>query len=237
MMDDEGRMFVVGHSSFVCKQRVTGFECEHTMTRIILVRHGQTAWNREERFRGREDLPLDETGHRQAIAAGQRIAANWSPTAIYCSPLQRAVQTARPIGDACGLSVLPWPDLTDIDYGQWQGLTPAEAAARTPTLHRAWLEAPQTVQIPGGESLATVRARTFAALQEIISRHRGETVIVVAHTVVNRLLLCAVLGLDNSRFWRLCQETAAINVFEWDGEDFTLVSLNDTSHLRCEKGY
>jgi broad specificity phosphatase PhoE len=226
MMDDEGRIFVVGRSSFVRKRRVTGFECKHTMTRIILVRHGQTAWNREERFRGREDLPLDETGRRQAMAAGQRIAANWSPTAIHCSPLQRAVQTARSIGDACGLSVLPWPDLIDIDYGQWQGLTPAEAT-----------KAPQTVQIPCGESLATVRARTFAALQEIICRHPGETVVVVAHTVVNRLLLCAILGLDNSRFWRLRQETAAINVFEWDGQDFTLVSLNDTCHLRCEQGY
>ena len=201
------------------------------MTRIILVRHGQTAWNREERFRGREDLPLDETGRRQAAAAGQYVAARWSPTAIYCSPLQRAVQTAQAIGDACGLVVQPCPDLIDIDYGQWQGLTPAQAAARYPALHRAWLDAPQTVQIPGGESLAAVRARAFAALQSIIAHHPDETIVVVAHTVVNRLLLCAVLGLDNSRFWRLRQETAAINVFEWDGEDFTLVTLNDTCHL------
>lgn len=201
------------------------------MTRVILVRHGQTAWNREERFRGREDLPLDETGRRQADAVGQYVAARWSPAALYCSPLQRAVQTAQAIGVACGLPVQPWPDLIDIDYGEWQGLTPEEAAARYPALHQAWLLAPQTVQVPGGESLATVRARAFAALQEIIARHPNETIVVVAHTVVNRLLLCAVLGLDNSRFWRLGQDTAAINVFEWDGEDFTLVSLNDTCHL------
>jgi len=202
------------------------------MTRIILVRHGQTAWNREERFRGREDLPLDETGRRQAKAVGQRIAAEWSPSAIYCSPLRRAVETAQAIGDACGLPVQPWPGLIDIDYGEWQGLTPAEAAARYPALHRAWLEAPHTVQIPGGESLGTVRARAFAALQEIIARHPDETIVIVGHTVVNRLLLCAILGLDNSRFWRLHQETAAINLFQWDGADFTLISLNDTCHLR-----
>ena len=87
------------------------------------------------------------------------------------------------------------------------------------------------MQIPGGESLPAVRVRAFTALQEIIAHHPDETIVVVAHTVVNRLLLCAVLGLDNSRFWRLRQETAAINVFEWDGVDFTLVSLNDTCHL------
>ncbi|MBC8446661.1 MAG: histidine phosphatase family protein, partial [Chloroflexi bacterium] len=173
------------------------------MTRIILVRHGQTAWNREERFRGREDLPLDETGRRQAAAAGQYVAARWSPRAIYCSPLLRAVQTAQAIGDACGPAVQPCPDLIDIDYGQWQGLTPAEAAMLYPALHRAWLDAPQTVQIPGGESLPAVRVRAFTALQEIIAHHPDETIVVVAHTVVNRLLLCAVLGLDNSRFWRL----------------------------------
>jgi len=206
------------------------------MTRIILVRHGQTAWNRVERFRGQEDLPLDETGLRQAAAAGQYIAAHWSPSAIYCSPLQRAVQTAQAIGDSCGLPVQLRPELTDIDYGEWQGLTPSEAAERYPALHRNWIEAPHTVQIPGGDSLASLRQRSFPALRAVIDSHSGETVVIVAHTVVNRVLLCAILGLDNSRFWRLWQETAAINVFDWDGTDFTLVSLNDTCHLRAKGG-
>lgn len=200
-------------------------------TRVILVRHGQTAWNIGDRFRGRQDLPLDETGRQQAIAAGKRIAAHWSPVAIYCSPLTRARETAQAIGDACGLVVQSQPDLIDIDYGDWQGLSPQEVAQRYPELHHVWLHAPETAQIPGGESLIELRNRTFAALLGIVHQHAGETVVVVAHTVVNRLLLCAVLGLDNSHFWRLHQDTAAINVFDWDGEHFTIVSLNDTCHL------
>jgi broad specificity phosphatase PhoE len=90
---------------------------------------------------------------------------------------------------------------------------------------------PQEVCFPDGESLNHVRCRTFACLEQLIARHIGDTIVVVAHTVVNRLLLCAVLRLDNSRFWRLRQETAAINQLEWDGQDFTLVRLNDTCHL------
>jgi broad specificity phosphatase PhoE len=120
----------------------------------------------------------------------------------------------------------------DIDYGEWRGLTPSEAAESYPVLHRKWMEAPHTVQIPSGESLASLRERCFRAMQAIVASHPGETIVIVAHTVVNRVLLCAVLGLDNSRFWRLRQETAAINVFDWDGTDFTVVSLNDTCHLR-----
>jgi broad specificity phosphatase PhoE len=200
-------------------------------TRVILVRHGQTAWNVGDRFRGRQDLPLDAIGRQQAAAAGKRIASRWSPRAIYCSPLTRARETAQAIGDACGLAVQSQDGLIDIDYGDWQGLSPEEAAGQYPALHAAWLHAPETVQVPGGESLVQVQSRAFANLLEIMNQHPDETVVVVAHTVVNRLLLCAVLGLDNSRFWRLHQDTAAINVFDWDGEHFTIVSLNDTCHL------
>jgi len=202
------------------------------MVRTILVRHGQTAWNRVERFRGREDLPLDETGRQQALAVARYLAATCTPSVVYTSPLQRAVETSTAIADACQVPARIDPELIDIDYGRWQGLTPDEAAALHPGLHQTWLEAPHEVRFPGGESLNDVRTRAFASLENLVAAHVGETIVVVAHTVVNRLLLCAILGLDNSRFWRLRQETTAINLFEWDGRDFTLVSLNDTCHLR-----
>ena len=202
------------------------------MVRTVLIRHGQTAWNRVERFRGREDLPLDETGRRQAAAAARYIATNWTPSVVYTSPLQRAVETAAAVSDACQVPTRVAPELIDIDYGRWQGLTPDEAVALHPGLHQTWLEAPHEVRFPGGENLDDVRTRAFASLEKLITAHVGETIVVVAHTVVNRLLLCTILGLDNSRFWRLRQETTAINLFEWDGRDFTLVTLNDTCHLR-----
>ena len=83
--------------------------------RVVLVRHGRTAWNRVERFRGRADVPLDDMGLGQAEATARRVATEWQPAAIYCSPLSRTVQTAVAIGRHCGLQAQPWPDLIDID--------------------------------------------------------------------------------------------------------------------------
>jgi len=202
------------------------------MTRIILIRHGQTAWNKEERFRGQVDIALDETGLSQAEATARRVAEEWKPVAIYCSPLQRAVQTAQVIARQMGLDVQPHPGFMDINFGQWQGLTGKEVSQRWPDLLRAWWEAPHTVTVPGGESLQQVRQRGMTALQQLIERHGDAEVAIVAHTVVNRVLLCAVLGLDNSHFWRIKQDTCAINVIEWQRNMFIIASLNDTCHLQ-----
>jgi len=208
------------------------------MTRIILVRHGQTEWNRVERFRGRADVPLNETGLAQAKATGQRVASDaslseeWQPVAIYSSPLSRAVKTAEAIAQHFNLLVQAHPDIADIDYGQWQGLTPDEVKARWPEIHHAWYNAPHTARIPGGETLQDLRARGMAAVNELAARHAGQTFVMVGHTVINRIILLGVLGLGNDHFWRLKQDTCAINVFEADGGEFTLASLNDTCHLR-----
>ena len=205
------------------------------MTRLILVRHGQTAWNRPERFRGRSDLPLDETGQAQAQAAGRHIAARWSVAAVYASPLPRALQTAAAIAVACGLTVQPLPGIVDVDYGDWQGLSPEEVAQRDPEQYRLWLSAPQRARIPGGESLPAVRRRAFAALRQVAARHDGQTIVLVSHLVICRLLLLAVLGLPTARYWRIRQDTAAINVLEYAEGQFTLVTLNDTCHLGAGK--
>jgi len=202
-----------------------------SVIRFILVRHGQTEWNRVERFRGRADVPLNEVGLAQAAAAGQRIAAEWLPTAVYTSPLSRAMATAEVIAAHFDLPIVPLGGLADIHYGDWQGLTPEEAQAGWPDLIHAWYTAPATVQIPSGESLAGLRDRAMAAIHELAARHTDQTVVLVGHTVVNRVILLAVLGLGNERFWRLRQDNCAVNVFEAEGGDFTLGLLNDTCHL------
>jgi probable phosphoglycerate mutase len=201
------------------------------MTRIILVRHGQTEWNRVERFRGRADVPLNETGLAQAEATGRRIAAQWHPVAIYSSPLSRAMKTAEAIAQHFALSVQTHPGLIDIDYGEWQGLTPEEARTHWQTIVDAWYNAPQLARIPRGETLDDLRTRGMAMVNEIVARHSEQTVVLVGHTVINRVILLAILGLGNDRFWRIKQDTCAINVFEVNDGDFTLVSLNDTCHL------
>jgi len=203
------------------------------MTRIVLVRHGQTAWNQEARFRGRADVPLDEVGVEQAEATGRYVAARWPIAAVYASPLGRTMQTAEAIARAQGLTVQPLDGLLDISFGEWQGLLGKEVAQRYPDLYRAWIEVPHTVQFPGGESLEAVRGRVEVALDDVVARHRGEAVAFVSHTVVNRVLLCLVLGWGNDRFWRLGQETCAVNVFDVeDNGGFTIQLLNDTCHLQ-----
>ena len=201
------------------------------MTRILLVRHGETEWNRVERFRGRADVPLNEKGLAQAEATGWRIASQWRPVAVYASPLSRAVRTAEAIAKHFGLPVQIHNGLLDISYGEWQGLSPDEVRERWPEALRAWYEAPQAARIPGGESLDEVRARGLAAVNELATRHDGDTIALVGHTVMNRAILLGVPGLPTDRFWRLRQDTCAINVFEADRGDFTLVALNDTCHL------
>jgi len=204
------------------------------VTRIILVRHGETEWNLVEHFRGRTDVPLNETGLIQAKRMAQRVAGQWRPTAIYSSPLTRAVKTAEAVAWHFGLSVQIHPDLIDIDYGQWHGLTPIEAKERWPEASNAWYNAPHTACIPGGETLDQLRARVVRTINEIVSLHEGQTIVLVGHTVINRIVLLTVLGLGNDRFWRLRQDTCAINVFEVEGDVFTLISLNDTCHLRSK---
>lgn len=205
------------------------------MTLIILVRHGQTEWNRVERFRGRADVPLNETGLAQAKATGQRVAREWQPVAIYASPLSRAVKTAEAIATHFDLSVQTAPGLVDIDYGQWQGLTPDEVKDRWPEIHSAWYNTPHLARIPGGETLDHLRARGMAAVNELADCHAGQMIVMVGHTVINRIVLLGVLGLGNDRFWHLRQDTCAINVFELESGEFTLVSLNDTCHLRLNE--
>jgi len=201
------------------------------MTRIVLVRHGQTEWNRFERFRGRADVPLDADGLAQAEATAARIEREYQVAAVYSSPLSRALRTAEAIARRFSLGVQTHAGLLDIDYGAWQGLTPDDVRQRQPELLEAWYQAPHTVRIPGGESLDDLRTRCTAAMGGFVERHPESTVALVAHTVVNRVILLAVLGLGNDRFWHLRQDTCAINEIEADGGEFTLVSMNDTCHL------
>jgi probable phosphoglycerate mutase len=202
------------------------------MAQIILVRHGQTEWNRVERFRGRADMPLNQIGLTQAEATGRRIAAEWHPATIYAGSLSRTMQTAEAIGLCCNLTVKVEPRLIDIDYGEWQGLTPDEVRERWPEALSTWYNSPHMARIPGGETLDNLRVRAMSAVNELAANHLNQTIVLVSHTVVNRIILLGVLGLGNERFWRLRQDTCAINVFEVEKDLCTLVTMNDTCHLR-----
>jgi broad specificity phosphatase PhoE len=202
------------------------------MTKIILVRHGHVEGISPERFRGRVDLTLTAEGRRQAEVTAHRIRATWSPAAVFASPLTRSCATAAAIATPLGLSPRPLDGLIDIDYGQWQGLTPDEVRVRWAGLLETWYRAPDWAAIPGGETLQDVLVRTLSALREVVDGHPSDTVVLVAHDSVNRVILLHALGLPLSRYWRLRQHPCAINEIDFSGENCAVLSINETGHLK-----
>lgn len=205
------------------------------MTRIYLVRHGTTDWNKEEIFRGRAECRLNETGK----AEGKALAAHFEdvPIAgIYSSPLSRAMETARPTAESKGREVFPDPAFTDLDFGTWQGLPLKEAQEKYPDLYRLWREQPGAVSFPRGENLAQVRNRTWEGLIRLAEENPQGTILIVTHRVVTKVLICAALGLDDSHFWQVKQDSTAINCFEYSRGIFRIALINDTCHLKKIKG-
>jgi phosphoserine phosphatase len=201
------------------------------MTSIYLVRHGQTAWNKEEVFRGRTDIPLNETGLREAGLAGEYFKG-LELHAIYSSPLTRAFQTAQQIARFHPLEVRPLDGLIDMSFGSWEGRSLGEVEQRDEAHFRQWREQPHLVKIPGGETLDEVRARAVAALGEAIGEHPEKTIVLVSHRVINKVLLCSILGLDNSHFWQIAQGTTAINLIQYRNGKYILSLMNEACHLK-----
>ena len=201
------------------------------MTKIILVRHGETEWNQgEERFRGRADLALTPRGIKQAQAAARRLAQE-GITAVYSSPLKRAWQTAQNIAEPLNLSPQPLEGLSDINYGAWQGLSPAEVAERYGELFAIWRNTPHLVTLPGGESLEKVHQRVEQALEYVNSTHPEGTVAFISHLVVCRVMVAHFLGWDLSHFWQIEQDLAAVSIFELRSPQPLVQLINDTCHL------
>jgi broad specificity phosphatase PhoE len=203
-------------------------------TTIVLVRHGRTAWNREPRFRGRADVPLDGYGHRQAQAAAEAIAARYHPAAVLSSPLQRTVDTARPIAQATGVPLSSHSALIDMTFGRLAGLTLAEAEAAYPEVYQAWHASPDTVAFPGGETIHDVRARVASLVWRLRDRYQGGQVVLVSHDCVCRVLGCYLLGRHERDFWQLYFDTASISEFALRGDSVIVKRLNDTAHIPPE---
>ncbi len=201
------------------------------MTSFVLIRHGQTGWNKEARFRGRIDIDLDETGMRQAQAVGERFAQS-ELAAIYSSPLKRAMATAEPIGRRLGLQIVPLEGINDMNFGSWQGRSIDEVKEQDKELFDLWRYSPDKLSIPGGETLDDVRQRVTATMDDLAAKHENDTVLLVTHRVVCKVLLCHLLGLDNSHFWQIAQDTTAVNRFQVVGGRSTVTLINDTCHLR-----
>jgi probable phosphoglycerate mutase len=206
----------------------------YRMTSIYLVRHGQTAWNREEIFRGRTDIPLDETGLRQAELAAEYFK-EMKIHRVYSSPLSRAWETGCKIAQLHSLNVEPLEGIIDLSFGNWEGRSHKEIQRNDQETYRQWREEPHRVKLPGGESLDDLRIRAMASLEEVIRTHHGKTLVLVSHRVVNKVLICGILGLDNSHFWQISQGTTAINLIQHKDGKYILSFMNETCHLKVLK--
>jgi broad specificity phosphatase PhoE len=184
-----------------------------------------------ERFRGRKDLELDEEGRKQAQATALR-AKEWPVAAVYSSPLLRTRETAESLAKQVGLEVQELPGIIDIDYGNWQGLSPEEVAAQQGDLYQKWLHSPHQVSFPDGESLIGSQDRAMAAVDDLVEKHKKETIALVSHKVVCQVMVLSLLGLELSHFWQITQDVCAINYFEFRGAVPSALLINDTCHLR-----
>ena len=201
------------------------------MTKVYIVRHGQTAWNLEEVFRGRADIPLDETGKKEVHLAGEALKDE-TLHAVYSSPLSRSMETAENIAKFHNLPVTPLEAIIDISYGEWEGVGLKEVQQQSPDLYALWLQEPHKIRFPQGETLEEVCSRIMEALEDLLIKHRNENIVLVAHRVPNKVICCTLLGLDNSNFWRIQQDTASTNLFTYKDGIWIVAFLNDTSYLK-----
>ena len=210
------------------------------MTRILLVRHGQTDWSVADRFAGSTDVPLNEVGRTHARLLGQRLArlqpgaggGNDGIQAVYSSPLSRAEQTAQAVARELNLPVSVLSGLREQEFGLWEGMYRTEIAKQYPKAFADWEQDPVTQAPPVGETGLAVVGRAQSAINEIIEAHSNQTVVVVAHKTVNRTLICFWLGLPLRQYRQLIgQDTACLNVIDIFPDDrVSLVKLNDTGH-------
>ncbi len=199
---------------------------------LYIVRHGQTAWNKEEVFRGTKDIPLNDVGQKEAAALGDYLKGI-SFDAIYTSPLSRAIQTAEAVARSVGLAPKVDDSLIDLNFGSWQGVSHEEVRKNFPDLYRAWKSAPDQVKFPEGESLADVLNRVEALLKRLLKEHPNQTVGLFSHRVVCKVLLCRLLGLDLSRFWNIQQSTACLNRFRLHERGWVCELINSQCHLEA----
>ncbi|GAK54177.1 phosphoglycerate mutase [Candidatus Moduliflexus flocculans] len=200
-------------------------------TTILLIRHGETAWNRGHIFRGLSDIPLNEQGRTQARLLAQALLSR-QIDAAYSSPLSRAMETASIAFALRGLTVAAHDGLRDFDYGRWTGLEECEVARQWPDEDAQWRVAPHEMRPPEGETLREAFHRAWEALAALTARHQGQTVAIVAHRVINKVLVSGLLTLGLERCPFIRQDNCCLNEFERAERGDIVISLNDTSHLR-----
>lgn len=201
--------------------------------RIILIRHGETEWNRLHRFQGLSDIPLNPKGNEQARALALTLK-NETIEAIYSSPLSRALETATHIGQYHpSTPIIKEGGLMEMNLGDFEGMEARHWAIHHQDFRKTWEENPATLSMPGGESLQDVQNRAVDTLNRIAKRHaRDCTLLICSHNFVIISLLCFASKVPLDHFRELRQDTAALSILYKDGTDFWIEQINDRKHLQ-----
>jgi len=197
---------------------------------LYVVRHGETAWNKEEVFRGRKDVPLNDTGKKQAQLTG-RYFLNKGIARILSSPLGRAIETAEGISKATKIPIEVMNEITDMDFGVWEGLTLRGVEKLYPEELRIWQQFPQKFHTQDGEGLGDVRRRVTKGIRKVLRDQKGP-IVLVSHRVICKIIFLYALGIQNRHFWDIRCDPASISLIENMGDSIPLTFLNDTCHLR-----
>lgn len=201
------------------------------MTKLIIVRHGQTLWNLERKYQGHSDIALTDTGLKQAQAVAERLAEE-AIAAVYASDLSRAYETAGYIAAKHNLTVNTVPELREIKFGDWEGLTYEAISERWPGMLGKLWTTPDELQIPGGETFHQLKARAYTAIEKIVADHPDQTVAVVAHGGTIGTILCAVLDIHLNHVWSIRQDNTAVNIIEYYDGRPTITLLNCVRHFK-----
>lgn len=200
--------------------------------RVILLRHGEVEGTDPPRFRGRTELPLTTRGIAQAERTRDYFSRIPRPAAVYSSALARCVDTASIVGGPHGLATQPLDKFVDIDYGCWQGCSFADVQSSEPEAFARWRSTPDLARIPEGETLLQVANRAAGIMRLLAERHPAETVVLVGHDTINKVLLQLALDFPLGHFWRIAQAPCAFNLLEHGGNGcWSVWSINETAHL------
>lgn len=199
-------------------------------SRLILIRHGESTWNRERRIQGQLDPPLSEDGVAQARRVAGRLERR-EVEALYTSDLLRAAQTAEPIAASLGVDAEPMVELREIFLGEWEGMHTDDLAARYPDAWDAWTREPSWDIVPGGEGAVAFEARVESTIDRIFERHPHGDVVVITHGGVIQIALHQVVGRTSHGIFAFRISNASISVVERRGGRKVIARVNDTSHL------
>lgn len=197
---------------------------------LILVRHGETDWNKGAVFRGHEDVRLNATGIAQADAVAEALKERVFE-AIHSSPLKRAVVTATRIAIPHQIDIKVNNGFVDINYGTWQGVRESTVQRKNPAAYERWMKSPAKMKFPGGDKMPKAWKRVNSALRELLMIHGLGTVVIVSHRIPLKFMTAYLLGRGYDYFPKVRHDPCAISIFTIEEKKYTAVVLNDTRHL------